>query len=148
MATPACYSATAIDPEIRSVRLLRILDFDRSGGNGSVRCEMRCFQLDSAPEYAALSYHWGLEWGLWGAQHFAGQYVIVNNHHMFVRYNLYQFFQQQRKSGYSVWLWIDALCIDQENVGERNHQVGIMRDIYRQVCSLATSKISCDRACI
>lgn len=29
------------------------------------------------------------------------------------------------------YLWIDALCIDQDNVAERGHQVGLMADIYR-----------------
>lgn len=28
-------------------------------------------------------------------------------------------------------LWINAICIDQQNVGERNHQVSQMRKIYR-----------------
>ena len=29
-------------------------------------------------------------------------------------------------------LWNDAVCIDQENMAERNHQVRQMADIYRQ----------------
>jgi hypothetical protein len=29
------------------------------------------------------------------------------------------------------YLWIDALCIDQKNIPERNTQVAIMRDIYK-----------------
>lgn len=27
-------------------------------------------------------------------------------------------------------IWVDAICIDQENIGERNHQVGFMASIY------------------
>jgi hypothetical protein len=27
--------------------------------------------------------------------------------------------------------WYDALCINQEDIAERNHQVQLMRDIYR-----------------
>lgn len=27
-------------------------------------------------------------------------------------------------------VWVDAICIDQDNTGERSHQVGLMRDIY------------------
>lgn len=30
----------------------------------------------------------------------------------------------------SGWLWIDAICVDQENVNERNQQIGLMADIY------------------
>ncbi|KAK4444394.1 heterokaryon incompatibility protein-domain-containing protein [Podospora aff. communis PSN243] len=29
-------------------------------------------------------------------------------------------------------LWADALCIDQGNEGEKAHQVGLMREIYRK----------------
>lgn len=28
-------------------------------------------------------------------------------------------------------MWIDAVCIDQTNLLERNHQVGMMGDVYR-----------------
>jgi hypothetical protein len=29
--------------------------------------------------------------------------------------------------------WIDAICIDPENIEERNHQVALMKDIYTKV---------------
>jgi hypothetical protein len=29
-------------------------------------------------------------------------------------------------------MWIDAICINQSNVAERELQVGLMRDIYQQ----------------
>ncbi|KAF3038731.1 hypothetical protein E8E11_005943 [Didymella keratinophila] len=32
----------------------------------------------------------------------------------------------------STWFWIDALCIDQDNVDERNHQVQQMGEIFSQ----------------
>jgi len=30
-----------------------------------------------------------------------------------------------------IWIWIDAICIDQQNIAERNHQVRFMGMIYR-----------------
>jgi Heterokaryon incompatibility protein (HET) len=33
-------------------------------------------------------------------------------------------------SGNTTWIWIDALCIDQQNNSERNHQVRVMGKIY------------------
>lgn len=36
-----------------------------------------------------------------------------------------------RKPGQSCTLWVDAVCIDQNTVWERNHQVSIMGEIYR-----------------
>ncbi|KAK4442000.1 heterokaryon incompatibility protein-domain-containing protein [Podospora aff. communis PSN243] len=34
-------------------------------------------------------------------------------------------------NGRSAYLWVDALCIDQENVAERSHQVNLMAAIYK-----------------
>ena len=33
--------------------------------------------------------------------------------------------------GYSVWIWADAICIDQSNLAERSQQVQLMRQIYQ-----------------
>jgi hypothetical protein len=34
------------------------------------------------------------------------------------------------------WLWVDQICINQSNIGERNSQVTLMADIYRQVAQV------------
>jgi hypothetical protein len=36
------------------------------------------------------------------------------------------------------WFWIDAICIDQSNIGERNHQVQLMRSIYSGAVEVLT----------
>lgn len=38
---------------------------------------------------------------------------------------------QRRHTRDEVIIWIDAICIDQSNIPERNYQVQQMRDIYR-----------------
>ncbi len=44
---------------------------------------------------------------------------------------LYVFLEMFRTEGYEdQYIWIDQICIDQENVSERNHQVGLMAMIY------------------
>jgi hypothetical protein len=40
---------------------------------------------------------------------------------------------EMRQQGSLELFWIDAICIDQENVQERNHQVSLMKDIYSKV---------------
>ncbi|XPS68715.1 hypothetical protein M3J09_001001 [Ascochyta lentis] len=47
-----------------------------------------------------------------------------------VRRNLGTFLRYARMTQLDDWLWIDALCIDQTNVSERNHQVQQMGTIY------------------
>jgi hypothetical protein len=111
------FSYTSLDLSQRSIRLL-LLHRDRSE-SGHVECELRDATVDD--EYICLSYVWG--------QPDRGYTVIINGRPLRVRKNLYKFLQQARKKDLG-WLWIDALCIDQENLAERTHQVQQMGSVY------------------
>ncbi|KAH7378654.1 heterokaryon incompatibility protein-domain-containing protein, partial [Cadophora sp. MPI-SDFR-AT-0126] len=64
--------------------------------------------------YEALSYEWG---------HFkSSKEIFINGMRFFVRDNLWNALYDLREDS-PRRLWIDALCIDQQNVDERNHQV-------------------------
>ena len=59
--------------------------------------------------------------------------IIVNGNIVRIRRNLGDFLRMyaETKAGPDgIELWIDALCIDQENDQERNHQVGLMGRLY------------------
>lgn len=56
--------------------------------------------------------------------------VLLGGHLVDVRENLWSALWQLRLADEDRILWIDALCIDQNNVVERNHQVGLMSRIY------------------
>jgi hypothetical protein len=45
--------------------------------------------------------------------------------------NLYAALKRLRHERYSMLLWVDAICIDQSNIEERNHQVKLMDLIYK-----------------
>lgn len=78
-------------------------------------------------DYAALSY-------VWGESHsYARKPILVNGREIFVGKNLEVALRVLCASpefvdGYK--LWIDALCINQEDLEERGHQIAKMRDIY------------------
>jgi hypothetical protein len=74
------------------------------------------------PSYTALSYAWGPPNPL--------HTILLNNKEIPVRKNLWMFLAQLRRSGEYTWLWSDALCIDQNNVAEKNAQVRIMDQVY------------------
>jgi hypothetical protein len=96
----------------------------------TVSCEIFHTTLADAPPYKALSYTWG---DPSDPQH----KIQLNGKPFEVRENLWAAINQLADAGEKVTIWIDAICIDQENVAERNHQVGIMRTIYgsaAQVC--------------
>lgn len=55
---------------------------------------------------------------------------------MQVGYNLWEAFQQLRYPDRCRKIWIDAICIDQNDLIERNEQVQFMDCIYRQAASV------------
>lgn len=102
-----------------------------------IRCRIRHFPLCKAPYYCALSYAWGNS---------KTDFVYVNDGLVEVRKNLWEALWYLRATNFNVpnlatddvftekntrWIWIDALCTDQSNTTERNHQVRIMGSIYQ-----------------
>lgn len=73
-------------------------------------------------EYTALTSTWGDEP--------PSMTIIINGSGFRVRQNLWDFLNEYRSLGEVPALWIDALCINQSNVEERVHQVGLMSHIY------------------
>ena len=61
------------------------------------------------------------------------QTISVNGRSLAIRANLHDFLSCYRElEPYSPLLWIDQICIDQSQVQERNHQVGLMDQIYQK----------------
>ncbi|KAL6244333.1 hypothetical protein RBB50_008575 [Rhinocladiella similis] len=80
------------------------------------------YALHRRPPYVAISYTWG---------NAARTHEIrVNGRPFRVRANLYSLLWHLRQRGESRFLWIDALCIDQANLEERNFHVQLMGSIY------------------
>jgi hypothetical protein len=71
-----------------------------------------------------LSYVWGSP----NIQH----KILVNDADFWVRSNLWDFLCIAKKVYPRMAFWIDAICIDQTSITERNHQVSLMGDIYSQ----------------
>jgi hypothetical protein len=57
--------------------------------------------------------------------------INVNGYTFFVRRNLVLALDYLRYEKGKRTLWIDAICINQSNTNERNHQVSQMGQIYR-----------------
>lgn len=77
---------------------------------------------DARVDYQALSYTWG--------NSHADRVIYLDGMPVNVRQNLWDFLNRARRNGVTGYIWIDAVCIDQTTVGERNHQVAMMGDIY------------------
>jgi len=77
---------------------------------------------ESHPPYEALSYVWG--------ESTRGHTISLSGRPFPVTDNLFAALKQLRYPRSVRTIWIDALCINQENESERNSQVRLMEDIY------------------
>ena len=114
-----------LDQTVQQIRLLRLEP--KHADDQHVRAQLCTFDLQSAPEYSALSYTWGTRK--------CNQFILVNGVVFEVGLNLYCFlceFQDSEEKAEERWLWIDQICINQGNDKERNHQVRMMAEIYSQ----------------
>ncbi|KAL3249073.1 hypothetical protein ABHI18_011776 [Aspergillus niger] len=108
-----------------STRILRLLPSkDRAA---PIECQLSNLSLrdDIAQEYDALSYVWGDEAD--------GQCNIsINNQALSVGKNLHSALLRLRGHRVERTLWVDAICIDQNNVREKEKQIQNMARIYEQ----------------
>ena len=103
------------------IRLVRILP---GSSYSNIRCELQLATLGpEVPEYVALSYCWGD-----AAQK---TWILCNGQRLEVTKSLLCALRRFRRKDGIATFWIDQVCIDQENIEERNKQVQLMRDIYR-----------------
>ncbi|KAI1773429.1 HET-domain-containing protein [Hypoxylon cercidicola] len=119
----------------QTIRLLRIL---RTRPDGFLECHIRTAELGDSQTipYNALSYTWEFTTHQEETEtrnNAERQHIIVcNGRRLLVMRNLFNCLTQLEANGYyDRDLWIDAICINQEDIVERCQQVGIMADIYR-----------------
>ncbi|KAI6868575.1 hypothetical protein KC338_g3903 [Hortaea werneckii] len=82
--------------------------------------------------YYALSYHWGPA----GGQHTVRILVDSNAYTIQIRKNLHTALRRLRSTQEDVHLWVDALCVDQENKEEKSSQIPLMRLIFSRANSV------------
>jgi hypothetical protein len=112
------YQHQPLDTRRRQVRLLTF-----TAAYDTIHLEVRIFDLATAPPYRALTYTWGKPDPKFD--------IYLDGKAFEVRENLFAFLRKAKEKTSPIHhLWIDQICIDQFNVKERNHQVGLMSDIY------------------
>lgn len=75
------------------------------------------------PEYQTLSYEWG--------QNKRDTPIDCDGYTVLITKNLEAALRRIRLIDRPLRMWIDSLCINQENIEERNHQVTLMPLIYK-----------------
>ncbi|KAG8533932.1 uncharacterized protein KY384_001673 [Bacidia gigantensis] len=106
-----------------------------------LECEIIDACLDDVTSYAALSY-------CWGAPYFDHK-IVCNGKMMAVTSNLHDALKRYREDyeGHKEsLLWVDALCINQADLIERNEQVRLMHRIYSQAVNVNVDLGHVDRS--
>ena len=110
-----------------SIRLVQIHGSTSRAAPLSLRITQ--YAKHKRPPYAAVSYTWGNSADM--------RLIGINGKPFQVHTNLYNLLLHLRQRGESRFLWVDALCIDQANLAERNFHVQLMAKIYDEAaCAL------------
>ncbi|KIW16866.1 hypothetical protein PV08_04056 [Exophiala spinifera] len=131
----------ALDRKTKEIRLLEIHPAQDPGT--IISCNLRTVSLtNDRTSYDALSYAWG--------DRSAQRLIRINGELMSVKETLYTALRCLRESQRVRTLWIDALCINQDDLDERGHQVRTMKEIYEHAATtrvwLGTETIENDLA--
>jgi Heterokaryon incompatibility protein (HET) len=101
---------------------IRVLTL-KPGTNGeSLSCKLSTKSLASRPKYEALSYVWGGKTPV--------EEISVDEEKCSARRNPAAALRALRHKTEDRFLWVDAICINQKDLDEREMQVGLMKEIY------------------
>ncbi|KAI0871871.1 hypothetical protein GGS24DRAFT_469779 [Hypoxylon argillaceum] len=106
--------------QIRLLRPVMIQD------GSFIALEMADFPRNTHQPYAAVSYTWGDDNETSMVQLNGRRFRVQRN--LWTCLNYLGLNAQHSKARY---LWVDAICINQENISERNAQVRVMDEIYK-----------------
>ncbi|GAB1317842.1 hypothetical protein MFIFM68171_08052 [Madurella fahalii] len=124
----ALYISIPLDHRVKQTRFLKLLPGE---DDSNLRGELFALSLHSEPDFTALSYAW--------ASPGAGQTISVNGCNFPISDSLHLALHTIRRrfcATSSVTLWIDLICINQEDTTEKNTQVPLMSDIYTGASSV------------
>jgi hypothetical protein len=110
--------------------MLRLLHLLPAPFKADIECYLTHSNFTKITAYEALSYEWG--------PRKSGKLILIGGEKKEVTMNLWAALRQLRHPDRKRVLWIDALCINQEDIQERNHQVSQMGRIYKSADCVIT----------
>jgi hypothetical protein len=119
---PEPFVYTPLDPKIDGIRLLTLAPSPNR--TSDIHCTLEQVTFAQRPEYEALSYTWGSD--------VVKTRIFVDGKEFGVGYNLWGALIHLRYPKEKRVLWIDAICINQTDILERNRQVRLMPHIYNR----------------
>jgi hypothetical protein len=115
------YSKPALQLQTRDIRVLTLL----SGTfHSDIQCKLATVYLDDDPGFVALSYCW--------SDTLSPYNIYINGREISVGSSLERALRHMRRVDADVIVWVDAICINQQDDKEKAVQVALMGDIYAQ----------------
>ena len=122
------YSSLALPVDPPSIRVLD-LDAPTKRPDGTwvdspLTGRLRVVRLQDSPIFTALSYTWD--------ENVASHNILCEPHgcHLKITANCHAALQQVRRGFGSVTIWVDSICIHQENAIEKRTQITLMNEVY------------------
>lgn len=96
-----------------------------------IKCDMSVLDLETTPlpPFNALSY-------IWGADPDGTHFVLCEGKRLIVSANCYIALNYLRKKLSRFTIWVDAICINQDNELEKIMQISYMGDIYSKAVTV------------
>lgn len=125
------FSHAPLDRVERDIRLIR---YDPIASDGQdLTYNLESWDIEECPPFHALSYVWGVD--------MPTKRISLDGKPFLVRDNLSAVLHalpRCRISDEITHLWADAICINQEDLKEKEHQINLMGEIYsRAMCVIA-----------
>lgn len=116
---PATFKYNHLDSERAYIRLVQIT---RSNPLSAPRYSLVAVELNFAPQYDAISYTWD--------DQDRNEHVVLDGKRLKTTRNVKEILAQRAPYYGTTWLWIDAVCINQDYNAEKTEQVKNMGKIY------------------
>ena len=112
-------------PLSRENREIRVFDLFPGKGKDAVTGRLRVVSLKEKPKFDCLSY-------VWGASKPQTTISLEGGYSLSIGPNLHLALSDIRRKWRLLTLWVDALCINQQDDQEKAYQVPMMSQLYRE----------------
>jgi hypothetical protein len=109
--------------DVRFIRLLLTSSLTSVPEADVLACEIQTFTLTQAPQYFALSYTWGPRDSIL-------KRIVIGSVTCDVSKTVEEALRRLRDLKGELWIWVDQICINQEDDNEKSGQVKLMKEIY------------------
>lgn len=103
---------------------IRCLTLCAGTASDPLTCEIQYHNLNDNPCFEAISYVWG--------SLVRDETILCNSQLLYITPNLQRSLRQVRLETAARVLWVDSICINQDDDKEKGHQVSLMARIYSQ----------------